>query len=179
MTAASRLSAANLESSLEEPIHLPLLMLNPNESGECAAVTPDGEATGVRPHEPWLLLVDDDPVAARSIARAVSRAMGLTVVIAHDGSQALAWLESRGEPVAVVCDFELARGETGVSTIERLRDAGSLAPAAILTGAPAAALSALSASRLEEVVPVFSKLENGARLQDWLDPLSLCWAETA
>jgi CheY-like chemotaxis protein len=154
-------------------------MLKPNQSGECSVVTPDGDTTGVRPHESWILLVDDDPVAARSIARWVSRAAGLTVLVAHDGEQAEQWLARRGQPAALVCDFELAQGETGVSLIQRLRTFGCSAPAAILTGAPDSAVRALSASDLDEVVPVFSKLESGSRLQDWLDPLSLCWADTA
>lgn len=152
-------------------------MLTPNESGECAAVMPDGNGTA-RPRETWLLLVDDDPVAARSIARWVSQAARVPVFVAHDGAQAEQWFRVHGAPIAVVCDFELARGETGVGTIQRLRDAGCVAPAAILTGAPDAAVRTLAASRLDEVVPVFSKMENGARLRDWLDPLRLCWAET-
>jgi CheY-like chemotaxis protein len=154
-------------------------MLTPDESGECTAVTPDGDSTAVRPHESWLLLVDDDPVAAGSIARWISHASKLTVMVAHDGEQALQWLESRGQPVAVVCDFELALGETGVSALQRMRAKGCVAPAAILTGAPEVAMRALSASELDEVVPVFAKAENALRLQDWLDPLRLFWAESA
>jgi CheY-like chemotaxis protein len=154
-------------------------MLTPDESGECAAVTPDGESTAVRPHESWLLLVDDDPVAARSIGRWISRASKLTVMIAHDGEEAVQWLQSRGQPVAVVCDFDLALGETGVSALQAMRAKGCVAPAAILTGAPELALRALSASELDEVVPVFSKVENGVGLRAWLDPLRLFWAESA
>jgi CheY-like chemotaxis protein len=157
---------------------LQIPMWTPNESGECSAVSPDGD-TAVRPREPWLLLVDDDPVAARSIARWVSLAARVTVFIAHDSEQAESWLRKRGAPVAVVCDFELADGATGVGTIQHLRGIGCSAPAAMLTGAPDAALRALSASGLDEVVPVFSKTESGSRLKDWLDPLRLFWAETA
>lgn len=155
-------------------------MLLPCESGEYAAVAvgDDDPASSERPG-PWVLLIDDDPVAARSIARWVGRVSRMGVRTVHSAEQAERELNEHPDPMAIVTDFELAHGETGVGALIRLRRRGCTAPAALLTGAPERALEVLTASSLTEVVPVFSKTENGSRLWEWLDQLRLCFAESA
>lgn len=156
-------------------------MLIPCESGECHAVTPsEGSSRGQRDSSAcWVLLIDDDPITARSIARWVSRTARMTVLVAHNAEQAENHLEREGEPTAVISDFELLHGENGVGVIQRLRTLGCRAPATILTAAPDRALHTLNASSLDEVVPVISKADNGLQLKDWLDQLRLCWAQSA
>jgi CheY-like chemotaxis protein len=127
----------------------------------------------------WLLLVDDDAITGRAIARWVSRACGLPVRLALDEQSAAELLSTHGEPTAVLSDFELRPGEDGVRLLGRLRSLGCRAPAAILTGAPERALHALAHSGLDEVVPVFAKLDSSNALSSWLEQLSLCWAHTA
>ena len=157
-------------------------MLNPRESGECYAVTPSEErsrSSQLGSSACWVLLIDDDPITARSIARWVSRTAQMTVLVAHNPEEAEDHLKREGEPTAVISDFELLHGENGVRLLHRLRTLGCRAPAAILTAAPDRALRALNASTLDEIVPVISKADNGLQLEEWLDNLRLCWAQSA
>jgi two-component system response regulator RegA len=68
---------------------------------------------------PSLLLVDDDEVFCRVLARAL-RARGLSVETAHDGAAALQKAR-RHSPQYAVVDLKMA-GETGLSLIRVLRE---------------------------------------------------------
>ncbi|HEX2735919.1 MAG TPA: hypothetical protein VHM70_30170 [Polyangiaceae bacterium] len=79
-----------------------------------------------------------------------------------------------GDPLAVIVDFELGRGENGVRALEQLRELGLLAPSVLITHTPELALAALERSRLLEAVPVFSRTERHAALREWLSDLQTC-----
>jgi DNA-binding NtrC family response regulator len=151
-------------------------MLMPCVSGEYPRS--EGREDPAQLPSSWVLLIDDDPVAARSLARWMRRTSGIAVHAVHSIAEAEVVLEASTEPTAIVTDFEM-RGEDGVDALLRARELGCNAPAAILTGAPEAALQALTRSSLDEVIPVFSKRDSGAYLSDWLDRLRLCWAQSA
>ncbi|HVU01285.1 MAG TPA: response regulator [Polyangiaceae bacterium] len=116
---------------------------------------------------PWVLVVDDDPVAARATARAVSGATGARVALVADVDSALR-LATRASvpPAAAILDFELAGGATGLSVLMSLRANGCDAPCAFHTGAPDAALEALEKSRIGDGYPVFDK--GDGTLISWL-----------
>lgn len=141
---------------------------SPNEHTDC------GEEAG----QSWVLLLEDDAITGRAIARLMSRASGLFVRLAENGKAAEHLIATFGEPTAIVTDYELGHGDTGVAVLRRLRAARCRAPAAIFSGAPEAALRALGSAELCEVVPVFSKHDHGG-LRDWLEQLRLCWAVSA
>ena len=113
-----------------------------------------------RRHEaaPWVLVVDDDSLAARSAARLINGAIGVRVAVVSGVEQALR-LVTRADhpPVAAVLDYDLSAGEKGLSVLLSLRAAGYEVPCAFHTGAAEEAHSALRKSRLEDGYPVFDK----------------------
>jgi CheY-like chemotaxis protein len=119
---------------------------------------------------PWVLVVDDDPVAARATARAVSRALGVRFSFVSDAPSAVRLVSHTEEaPAAVLLDFELRGGETGVTVLSGLRAAGCQSPCAFHTGAPGRARAALAAARLVEGHPVFDKAPRHAgALAEWV-----------
>jgi CheY-like chemotaxis protein len=122
---------------------------------------------------PWVMVVDDDPLAARAAARLIMGTVGARVTIVGDVAHALRLVaRTEGDPSAVVLDYDLARGEKGVSVLLSLRASGFEVPCAFHTGAPDQARSALRKSRLGDDYPVFDKGTIGAReLIEWLDAL--------
>lgn len=116
---------------------------------------------------PWVLVVDDDPVAARATARAVSSVTGARVALVQDVDSALRLaLRASSPPAAAVLDFELGDGSTGLSVLMSLRASGCDAPCAFHTGAPDLAVNALASSRVGDGYPVFDK--GGSSLLQWL-----------
>lgn len=153
-------------------------MLMPCESGEFPMVANNSQEGGNKCAGPWLLLIDDDRLVARSLGRWVERVARMDVRVAQDADEAERLVRA-SRPTALISDFELRGAENGVDVLLRLRRLGCQAPAALLTAAPDRALTALTASPLNEVIPVFSKAEYGALLTGWLDQLRLCWAQSA
>jgi CheY-like chemotaxis protein len=120
---------------------------------------------------PWVLVVDDDPLAGRAAARLIMGITGARVTIVSNVTQALR-LATRAEvaPSAVVLDYDLGDGEKGLTVLLSLRAGGFEAPCAFHTGAPDRARSALRKSRLGDGYPVFDKGVVGDReLVEWLD----------
>lgn len=118
---------------------------------------------------PWVLVVDDDPIAARATARAVSSATGARVALVADVDSALRLAMRASEPpAAVILDFELGGGSTGLAVLMSLRASGFETPCAFHTGSPGAVASALIASRLGDGYPVFHKGDNDGSLVSWI-----------
>jgi DNA-binding NtrC family response regulator len=125
--------------------------------------------------EEWILVIDDDKLVGRAIARWIKQVTGLETRLARTIDQAEECAAGSLQPAAIVTDYQLESGEDGVQAIEHLRSLGCRAPAALLTGAPELAIQSLERSTLDEVVPVFSKTEMQERLKDWLEQVRLCW----
>lgn len=81
--------------------------------------------------QPFLLVIDDDPVFNRVLARALAQ-RGFTVFSAHGAEDALQ-LARRHEPEFVVLDLNLA-GESGLRLIKPLLLANPDARILVLTG---------------------------------------------
>lgn len=81
-----------------------------------------------------VVVVEDDPLVALAM-RMVIEDMGCEVVVASDGTAAMAAL-SDGRPVhLILSDYRLAGGEDGVTTVQKLRALyGPAAIAGIVTG---------------------------------------------
>jgi ActR/RegA family two-component response regulator len=117
---------------------------------------------------PWVLIVDDDPIAARATARAVSSVTGARVALVADVDSALRLAMRASEPpAAAILDFELGGGSTGLSVLLSLRASGCEAPCAFHTGAPGTAHAALESSR-SDGYPVFDKGNNDGSLMSWV-----------
>ncbi len=82
-----------------------------------------------------VLVVEDDQLA-RDAIEGLLRQWGCAVIAARTGDDALAALAREGDaPAALLCDYRLPQGETGIAVIARLRDRiGSPVPAALITG---------------------------------------------
>lgn len=114
----------------------------------------------------WILLLDDDPINTRALSRWIKGELGAETRSATTIAQALCWLRSMPAPLAIISDFDLSYGETGVSALGEFGAHGIEAPAALLTGAPARALTALSGSKVN--APVFCKANFRDSLRGWL-----------
>jgi signal transduction histidine kinase/ActR/RegA family two-component response regulator len=82
-----------------------------------------------------VLVVDDDALVRDAMASVLAQ-WGCRVAMAANGDEAVALLGGEGgTPDAVLCDYRLPNGETGVDVIARLRAAASREiPAALITG---------------------------------------------
>ncbi len=82
-----------------------------------------------------LVLVIDDEADALNAARVLLRQWGCAVVTAESQTQALAALrELHRAPDAVLSDYRLRDGETGIAAIQAIEREWGPAPAALLTG---------------------------------------------
>jgi CheY-like chemotaxis protein len=118
---------------------------------------------------PWVLVVDDEPLASRATARLVSRATEGSVAVARDLATALHLVRrARTAPSAVLLDFELGAGQDGTAVLTALREAGCRAPCAFHTAAPERARQALQGLWRGEQPPVFEKDGRGGRAIAWL-----------
>lgn len=115
----------------------------------------------------WVLLIDDDPMGVRALSRWIKGEFATETRSASTIQQAEGWLRTMPKPVAIITDFDLAAGETGVGALKHFRAAGVTAPAAVLTGAPTRARAALGTLRLGKV-PVLSKAGFHEQLRRWL-----------
>jgi signal transduction histidine kinase len=82
-----------------------------------------------------VLMVDDDALVRDAMASLLEQ-WGCEVWSAGQGAEAEAILKQAGEiPDAIVCDYRLPDGETGIDVIHRLQAiAGTEVPAALVTG---------------------------------------------
>jgi signal transduction histidine kinase/CheY-like chemotaxis protein len=96
---------------------------------ELAAATPPAD-----PAAALIVAIDDEAVVRTAMAELLS-SWGHRVIPAASGEAALAALKGGVTPDLIVCDFRLARGETGLQAIARLQAAcGVRIPAILLTG---------------------------------------------
>ena len=114
----------------------------------------------------WILLLDDDPINTRALSRWIKSELGAETRSATTIRQALCWLRSMPAPLAIITDFDLSCGETGVGALGAFGAIGIVAPAAVLTGAPSRALTALDRSEVR--APVFCKANFQDPLRGWL-----------
>jgi CheY-like chemotaxis protein len=119
---------------------------------------------------PWVLVVDDDALAARSTARLLNGTTGVRVAVVSDVEQSLRLItRADAPPAAAVLDHDLGDGEQGLTVLLSLRALGFEVPCAFLTGAAEEALAALRKSRLGDGYPVFHKGRSSpVELVDWL-----------
>lgn len=119
---------------------------------------------------PWVLIVDDEPLAARATARLITGATGFGAVLVTDVERALRLVtRALDAPLAVVLDYELRDGENGLTVLLSLRARGFEVPCAFHTGAPDKARAALVKSRLVDGCPVFDKGHAGGQgIVRWL-----------
>jgi CheY-like chemotaxis protein len=119
---------------------------------------------------PWVLVVDDDPLAARATARLVTSSIGIRVAVVGSVGDALRLVARAGStPLALVLDYDLRGGEKGVTILLSLRASGCEVPCAFHTGAAGEARSALRKNRIEDGCPIFEKSQGGgASLLEWI-----------
>lgn len=80
------------------------------------------------------LLVVDDEAAVREALAMLLQSLGWQVREAEGATQALTQLGDGWSPDALVIDFRLHGGASGLALLQRLRDAGCQAPAWLVTG---------------------------------------------
>lgn len=119
----------------------------------------------------WLLVVDDDQLAGRTVARRAARITACHTRLARTLHQAECWLSTLPSPAAVVSDFDLQGDENGVLLVQRLMERGIRCPVALFTGSPQAALLALEEAALTRCCVVLGKAGDEASLHRWLGSL--------
>ena len=82
-----------------------------------------------------VLVVDDDALVREAMGGLLAQ-WGCEVALAANGEEALAELERHDRlPDALLCDYRLPAGESGVDLIRRLRSAAGIEiPAALISG---------------------------------------------
>jgi CheY-like chemotaxis protein len=121
---------------------------------------------------PWILCVDDEPLAARALARLLTASFEVRVECAADSAEARRLLEeARVAPAGLILDFELARGETGADLLQQLRALGCFAPCLFWTGAPVALRARLARLGSSERPLVAEKGPSIAAITDWVTRL--------
>ena len=79
------------------------------------------------------LVVDDDPEVLAALAQLLQD-WGLSVMAARDGAAALRLVAIHGHPDAVVTDFRLPEGESGLDVLRRLRAVAPAFRGVVLSG---------------------------------------------
>ena len=77
--------------------------------------------------------MDDDPEVLAALAQLLED-WGLSVMAASDGNAALRLVSIHGTPDAVVTDFRLPEGETGLEVLRRLRAVAPAFRGVVLSG---------------------------------------------
>jgi CheY-like chemotaxis protein len=86
------------------------------------------------PSHAYILAIDDEPVIRIAMGELLA-SWGHRVRVAEGAEEALGLLADGFTPDLIVCDYRLARGESGLDAIARLQTAmGALAPAILVTG---------------------------------------------
>lgn len=92
--------------------------------------------TGTKKLDDALILVVDDDVLVRESIEGMITQWGCRAITSASGEEALARMnEEKLVPNAVICDYRLPRGETGIEVIKQLCNLlGQEIPAALITG---------------------------------------------
>lgn len=120
----------------------------PGRGSVFSVTVPRGEAAGAEDAVPRtrdfigtrlgnaLIVVIDDEQAVREGTREVLKGWGARALLAGSGDEALTLLVGAGEaPSAVIADYRLREGETGVDAIRRIQERyGAEVPAVLVTG---------------------------------------------
>lgn len=116
-----------------------------------------------------MLVVDDDPLVSRAVARTVSRCTGVAVRCARTLEEAEAALLRGPPPAAVLMDYDLGPSSPdGVDVLSALREGGLCAPAAFFSSTPASVVrERIRGARLEPL-PCFMKSGSTTLLHRWL-----------
>ena len=86
------------------------------------------------PSQAFILAIDDEAVIQIAMTELLT-SWGYRVGVAGGVEEALSKLAGWPTPDLIICDFRLARGESGLKTIARLQAAvGALVPAILVTG---------------------------------------------
>jgi two-component system response regulator MprA len=112
-----------------------------------------------------ILVVDDERAVRDSLRRALEL-QGYQVDLAADGAEALAQLESNGQPDAVVLDI-LMPGIDGLEVCRRIRESGNEVPVLMLTARDAVGdrVAGLDAGADDYLVKPFALEELLARIR--------------
>jgi len=129
--------------------------LGPALGGSAQPPLHDAHAPALR-----VLLVDDEAPIREALGLYLD-ALGWTLLAAADGDGALALWRQHGAVDAVVLDFRLGHGATGLEVLQALRAAGCQAPAWLITGDTAP--ERIQAAR-EAGLPVLYKPVDGREL---------------
>lgn len=118
-------------------------------SAEAPHAPPSADAPPQSPLAPLprtVLVIDDEPTVLMGIG-AMLRDWGCETLLAADEDAALALVSTHGCPGAVVADYRLREGRTGIAAVTRLRAVcGPALPAALLTGDNGEDIAALAAA---------------------------------
>jgi signal transduction histidine kinase len=138
------------------------LPLAPTPEISARAASPSGLMPLDGPSAPRLqVLLVDDEAPIREALGLYLEALGWTLHAAADGDSALALWAAAQRVDAVVLDFRLGGGATGLEVLQRLRAAGCQAPAWLITGDTAP--ERIHAAK-EAGLPVFYKPVEGREL---------------
>jgi two-component system, sensor histidine kinase len=103
-------------------------------TAQMAASSLPAAAPPADPERAFILAIDDEAPIRVAMSELLS-SWGYRVGVARGGAEALAKLASWPTPDLIVCDYRLARGESGLDAIARLQTAvGTLVPAIVVTG---------------------------------------------
>ncbi len=139
-------------------LKLPLAPLPGAPAPAHEGLSPTATEPGTRPLR--VLLVDDEAPIREALGLYFG-ALGWTLHAAADGDAALALWAAHGPLDAVVLDFRLGQGRSGLAVLKQLRAAGCEAPAWLITGDTAP--ERIQAAR-EAGLPVLYKPVDGREL---------------
>ena len=123
---------ARVESALGHGARFELSFPREHEAALAASTTPSAPATHTPGPQPRLLLVEDDQLVRRSVARWLS-AEGFEVLAVANGEEALAVLESATEIACVVSDISMPRLD-GEQLARALNEKRPLLPLVLVSG---------------------------------------------
>ncbi len=96
----------------------------------------EADVSGTKKLDDALILIVDDDVLVRESIEGIISQWGCSVTSAATGEEALARIDGdMPTPNAIICDYRLPKGETGIEVIKQLRTRiGKDIPAALITG---------------------------------------------
>jgi CheY-like chemotaxis protein len=114
----------------------------------------------------WVLIVDDDTVGGRALARYVYTNVRCPVRLVTGLAQLQFLLEHCSPAAAVLLDYELGAGASGIDAMHQLRASGWSSACAFVTGASYQLKQELASER--EQPPVFARGGQVSHIIGWL-----------